>query len=99
MMLYAKPCNLIWNFLCGGMAEWFKAAVLKTVERKFRGFESYSLRHEILLFLKRFCLLFRFLTSRIKKFYDHHIAKEFLEIELQKKKGRTLKPFLVLRSF
>ncbi len=27
------------------MAEWFKAAVLKTVERKFRGFESYSLRH------------------------------------------------------
>lgn len=28
------------------MAEWFKAAVLKTVERKFRGFESYSLRHE-----------------------------------------------------
>ena len=28
----------------GGMAEWFKAAVLKTVERKFRGFESYSLR-------------------------------------------------------
>ncbi len=34
----------IFNF--GGMAEWFKAAVLKTVERKFRGFESYSLRHE-----------------------------------------------------
>jgi hypothetical protein len=30
--------------LCGGMAEWLKAAVLKTVERKFRGFESYSLR-------------------------------------------------------
>ena len=29
---------------CGGMAEWLKAAVLKTVERKFRGFESYSLR-------------------------------------------------------
>jgi hypothetical protein len=29
----------------GGMAEWFKAAVLKTVERKFRGFDSYSLRH------------------------------------------------------
>ncbi len=28
----------------GGMAEWFKAAVLKTVERKFRGFESYFLR-------------------------------------------------------
>jgi hypothetical protein len=27
------------------MAEWFKAAVLKTVERKLRGFESYSLRH------------------------------------------------------
>ena len=31
----------------GGMAEWFKAAVLKTVERKFRGFESYSLRHTV----------------------------------------------------
>ena len=30
---------------CGGMAEWFKAAVLKTVVRKYRGFESYSLRH------------------------------------------------------
>ena len=30
----------------GGMAEWFKAAVLKTVVRKYRGFESYSLRHE-----------------------------------------------------
>lgn len=26
------------------MAEWFKAAVLKTVERKLRGFKSYSLR-------------------------------------------------------
>jgi hypothetical protein len=26
------------------MAEWFKAAVLKTVDRKVRGFESYSLR-------------------------------------------------------
>ena len=30
----------------GGMAEWLKAAVLKTVERKFRGFESYSLRQK-----------------------------------------------------
>ena len=28
----------------GGMAEWSKAAVLKTAERKLRGFESYSLR-------------------------------------------------------
>jgi hypothetical protein len=27
------------------MAEWFKAAVLKTADRKVRGFESYSLRH------------------------------------------------------
>ena len=27
------------------MAEWFKAAVLKTVVRKYRGFESYLLRH------------------------------------------------------
>lgn len=30
----------------GGMAEWFKAAVLKTVVRKYRGFESYSLRQK-----------------------------------------------------
>ena len=29
----------------GGMAEWLKAAVLKTVVRKYRGFESYFLRH------------------------------------------------------
>ena len=29
----------------GGMAEWLKAAVLKTADRKVRGFESYSLRH------------------------------------------------------
>ncbi len=28
------------------MAERFKAAVLKTVERKLRGFESLSLRHK-----------------------------------------------------
>ncbi len=27
------------------MAEWFKAAVLKTVDGNVRGFESYSLRH------------------------------------------------------
>ena len=32
----------------GGMAEWFKAAVLKTASRKSgRGFESYSLRHAL----------------------------------------------------
>ncbi|VTR69472.1 hypothetical protein DESC_740211 [Desulfosarcina cetonica] len=35
------------NYSRGGMAEWFKAAVLKTVERKLRGFESYSLRQAI----------------------------------------------------
>ncbi len=37
------------GILCryGGMAEWFKAAVLKTVVRKYRGFESYSLRHNL----------------------------------------------------
>ncbi len=29
----------------GGMAERLKAAVLKTVVRKHRGFESYFLRH------------------------------------------------------
>ena len=28
----------------GEVAEWFKAAVLKTVERKLRGFESLPLR-------------------------------------------------------
>ena len=41
------PANVLCYFLvtCGGMAEWSKAAVLKTVERKLRGFESYSLRH------------------------------------------------------
>src|SRR5215475_4579303 len=33
----------------GGMAEWFKAPVLKTGERKLRGFESYSLRQKIRL--------------------------------------------------
>ena len=33
----------------GGMAEWFKAAVLKTVVRKYRGFESYFLRHIALI--------------------------------------------------
>ncbi len=32
--------------LHGGMAEWFKAAVLKTVVRKYRGFESYFLRQK-----------------------------------------------------
>ncbi len=35
------------------MAEWFKAAVLKTADRKVRGFESYSLRHP--LTPKEFC--------------------------------------------
>jgi hypothetical protein len=35
------------------MAEWFKAAVLKTADRKVRGFESYSLRH---LPFKQVCL-------------------------------------------
>ena len=30
---------------CGGMAEWLKAAVLKTVDGNVRGFESYFLRH------------------------------------------------------
>ena len=29
----------------GGVSEWFKEAVLKTVRRKPRGFESYLLRH------------------------------------------------------
>ena len=30
----------------GGVAEWSKATVLKTVERKLRRFESYRLRHQ-----------------------------------------------------
>jgi hypothetical protein len=38
------------------MAEWFKAAVLKTVERKLRGFESYSLRQKISYFNNLFYL-------------------------------------------
>jgi hypothetical protein len=29
------------------MAEWLKAAVLKTAERKLRGFKSYSLRQNL----------------------------------------------------
>jgi hypothetical protein len=38
------------------MAEWLKAAVLKTVERKLRGFESYSLRQ-----IKLFCVIVKLL--------------------------------------
>ena len=40
--IFPRPC-VTW-LSRGGMAEWFKAAVLKTAERKLRGFESYSLR-------------------------------------------------------
>src|SRR4030042_3582842 len=41
--IYSQLRTVIRN---GGMAEWFKAAVLKTASRKSgRGFESYSLRH------------------------------------------------------
>ena len=36
---------MVINPSSGGMAEWLKAAVLKTVVRKYRGFESYFLRH------------------------------------------------------
>lgn len=36
---------MVQGVTCGGMAEWSKAAVLKTVVRKHRGFESYFLRH------------------------------------------------------
>ena len=35
------------------MAEWSKAAVLKTVDRKVRGFESLSLRHSVGSFRQR----------------------------------------------
>jgi hypothetical protein len=38
----------LWGIHEGGMAEWFKAAVLKTADRKVRGFESYSLRQSTL---------------------------------------------------
>ena len=41
------------RFILGGMAEWLKAAVLKTVERKLRGFESYSLRQKTETFTER----------------------------------------------
>ncbi len=39
-----KMIRMSSNCTHGGVAEWLKAAVLKTVERKFRGFESYLLR-------------------------------------------------------
>ena len=38
--------KVVKKHVSGGMAEWFKAAVLKTVVRKYRGFESYSLRQK-----------------------------------------------------
>ncbi len=52
---YTFPCDTFWGhtffredrafvFRSGGVAERSKAAVLKTVERKLRGFESYPLR-------------------------------------------------------
>ena len=47
------------------MAEWFKAAVLKTVVRKYRGFESYSLRH--FLTVDRFDELIKTYKLIIKK--------------------------------
>ena len=45
-VLYKALCiHIIPTYLHqGGVAEWFKAAVLKTAERKFRGFESLLLR-------------------------------------------------------
>jgi hypothetical protein len=44
------------------MAEWFKALVLKTRDRKVRGFESYSLRH-LLTQSRRLDELYRFLVG------------------------------------
>ena len=38
-------CRELTEIQSGGVAEWTKATVLKTVERKLRGFESYLLRH------------------------------------------------------
>ena len=38
------PASILFVQEQGGMAERFKAAVLKTVDRKVRGFESLSLR-------------------------------------------------------
>ena len=44
----------------GGVAEWLKAAVLKTVERKFRRFESCPLRQTKTVLEKNgFCLAVR----------------------------------------
>ena len=36
--------NIVWD--CGGVAEWFKAVVLKTIGRKSQGFESSRLRQD-----------------------------------------------------
>ena len=46
MSFFPVRCLLYASYVheFGEMAEWFKAAVLKTVERKLRGFESLSLR-------------------------------------------------------
>ena len=43
-ILPARPGRFHETGKAGGMAEWSKAAVLKTVNRKVRGFESCSLR-------------------------------------------------------
>ena len=43
--LTGKTLNGTSLLVPGGVAEWLKAAVLKTVVRKYRGFESYLLRH------------------------------------------------------
>ena len=43
----AQSITMIWHggvHAPGGMSEWFMVAVLKTVVRKHRGFESLSLR-------------------------------------------------------
>lgn len=40
-------CFMVAASSLGGVAEWSKAAVLKTAGRKLRGFESYRLRHSL----------------------------------------------------
>ena len=47
-IIKSEICNPQSTIVTGEMAERFKAAVLKTVERKLRGFESLSLRQNLM---------------------------------------------------
>jgi hypothetical protein len=63
----------------GGMAEWSKAAVLKTVERKFRGFESYSLRQQLAKFSS---IVYRGLVNRATFISEPKIYIWYLRVRL-----------------